>query len=299
MTVTNPIPSVSITLPTAGQTVSGITAISTTGVMPAELSYSLNFIEYYVDGASQSFKYCNSSTSLDPKQCTLGFTWDTTGLSGTHTLNARFYYDGNQTYVTSTPVTVRVWTGTYVNFSAVTPVRAGTWVTVGGRVTSSVTGQPIPGATVNLVDQSGLGVIRTVRLKTDGAGWFRMAAKVYVNHTFTASTARGSWFGPSRRAYVVGVVATISCRLAARSVYAGQGLSGSCRVNYLPAGTRVWLQYDDGYSWRIFGTWSASGNYIPFYMRFGYSGRYFVRLVVGGSPRYVQTASAPFVLQVV
>jgi len=281
-------PSVAITAPAAEAVVSGIVDVSATGVMPAELSYELYYIYWYVDGSSQESKYCSASTSLDSKQCTLGFTWDTTGLSGTHTLRARFYYSGGS--VESGDVTVHIWSGSRVDFEPVATSRRGVYTTVWGQVKGTADGQPIANAKVVLTDRPAIGSTRTLTVRTDSSGWFSIRMLMNSNHRVTASVRAGSWFGSSRASYVAGVAAPITCRLNSSSLRAGRTMYGSCRIPGLPHWTQITMQYQLYSTWYTFSSWSAYGPSIPFSVRTTNVGRYTIRMVVSGNAVFARTS---------
>jgi hypothetical protein len=86
VTVSNPAPSVQILSPINGDTVSGIKVVSIEGVTDAALTDYPSQMTLFVDGAPLQTLSC--PLPLTDHTCTVPFSWDSTGLSGSHTLSA-------------------------------------------------------------------------------------------------------------------------------------------------------------------------------------------------------------------
>lgn len=92
VTVNSPAPSVAITSPANNSTVSGVVAVGISGsIDPSQVDY-IDHINLIVDGnTSTPFYSTNCGGAGTSKTCTASPNWDTTGLTGTHTLRADIY----------------------------------------------------------------------------------------------------------------------------------------------------------------------------------------------------------------
>ena len=102
VTVNSPAPQVTLTDPVAGSTVSGTVALAATATTDTTQSDRPSLVTFYVDNSEVDQMLCGSSTT-----CAATGNWDSTGLSGQHTITARLDTN-NGLHVTSPPVTVAV-----------------------------------------------------------------------------------------------------------------------------------------------------------------------------------------------
>ena len=102
MSVNSPAPQVMLTNPVAASTVSGTVPLSATATTDATQSDQPNLVTFYVDNSEVDHMDCGSSTT-----CAATGNWDSTGLSGQHTITVKLDTD-NGLHVTSPPVLVSV-----------------------------------------------------------------------------------------------------------------------------------------------------------------------------------------------
>jgi hypothetical protein len=288
VTVSNPVPTVAIMSPAPGSVVSGSAVqVGVTGSVPASLTWSPYQVELFVDGVSFDSEYCGSG--LDPNVCEKAFSWDTTGLSGAHTLQAKFYYAGPDYSVVSSRVTVYVYTASRISFPTVQTVRAGATTTVRGVVVSRVTGRPLPGArlTVTLRPALGLPITRTVTATSTGT--FQTSFTARYQTAVAVAVAPGAWWSGTSAATSVRVTAPVVCSVT-NPVRRGRTGTVTCRAAYLPRGTAVKLQYYSA-GWRTIAraTTINAGRIPPLAFKFSSPGRKTLRVVLTSNRVYAAT----------
>lgn len=140
---TEGIPEVSILSPTNNTAVAGLMRVAAR----AQVSGALGRVDFYVDGAYQA------TDALAPYT----FDWDTRGLAGAHTLEARAYDLQNGTETISAPVTVEVATGSITGIILSNGAPAtGTQVAWTGRTPFMAYGESRPNLAVPGNDPEGV-----------------------------------------------------------------------------------------------------------------------------------------------
>jgi hypothetical protein len=133
VTVNNPAPTVSITSPTSGDTVFGSVSVAVTGAVDTTLTDAPSKLLLSVDGGTPQSVNCPAPGPTN--SCTHSFTWDATGLTGSHSLTATIDTN-NAVQAVSTPVNVTVKNPAPV-VAITSPANSGTVI---GLTTVSVTG---------------------------------------------------------------------------------------------------------------------------------------------------------------
>ena len=163
--------SVAITSPTSGSTVSGIVPISATTSSPIGIAK----VQFYVDGVLKSTDLLSPYT----------FSWNSTGLSGSHTLVAKAY-DVAGNIASSNPVTVTV-----VPADTTPPAAKITGYAISGNYMT---------VTVSASDASGGKVVK-VELYVDGVLKATDTASPWSFTVYVGSWAKGSSHTLKAKAY--------------------------------------------------------------------------------------------------
>ncbi|MDX6242718.1 MAG: hypothetical protein QOE76_441 [Frankiales bacterium] len=103
VTVTSPAPTASVQSPAAGSQVAGFVPVIGFGAVDASQTDTPQALQLYVDGKYNAQKSCSDEDA----GCTETFSWDTTSLYGSHSLQVRIR-TGNGVLAMSLPVTVQV-----------------------------------------------------------------------------------------------------------------------------------------------------------------------------------------------
>ena len=103
LNMVTPAPTVSITSPTAGGAVSGTVPVAVTAAVGTGQTDNAASLQLLIDGTP----YLSPTSCTAAATCTKTISWDTTGVSGPHTIAAKFVTTGAKT-VTTTPITVTV-----------------------------------------------------------------------------------------------------------------------------------------------------------------------------------------------
>jgi hypothetical protein len=138
-------PTALVVAPAAGATVSGIVPITTEGVVSPTQNDAPVSIQLLIDGVATAAAQSCTETGAVPHGCSVAYTWDATGLTGVHTLQARFVTHTGVTALSPlTSVTVLSPAPKAVISSpgAGTTVHRTTTVTVTGAVDPSQTDTP-------------------------------------------------------------------------------------------------------------------------------------------------------------
>ncbi|MDX6256986.1 MAG: hypothetical protein QOJ11_3320, partial [Frankiales bacterium] len=227
----------------------------------------------------------------DPGSCPVSFGWDTSGLTGAHQLQMQFTTDAHT--VTSSVVSVFVFSATRMVLSPVHPVPAGHRRSVVGQVTTAVGHAPVAGARVTLTFTPVVGAPRAVTVTTNASGTFSAPLVAGSAGTLRAVAAASPRYGRSIAAEQVSVLAPVTCTIGG-SVATGAVDHGRCRVPRMPKGTAVTLQYKAHGQWFLLGQGKApAGGTFSFGVRFGKPGTVYVRVVVGSSSLYTRTYGPP------
>jgi len=103
VSVDNPLPTIAITSPVSGDVVSGQTTVNVASSVDASQTYYPSKLTFYVDGVSAGTYDCTLANT--GKVCNAAFSWDATGLTGSHILSAKLN-TSNGAAITSAAVTV-------------------------------------------------------------------------------------------------------------------------------------------------------------------------------------------------
>jgi Bacterial Ig domain len=218
--VASPLPAVSLTSPAAGATVSGVVSVSVSAQVDASQTDAAAAVRLFVDGAASGASTA-CPASADPKACAVSLSWDSTGLTGTHVLQAMLSTTHGVTGA-SPQVTVTV--------ANPAPTVAILSPTSGATVTGTVAVSVSAAVNASLTDTAG-----TVKLAVDGvarggaqacsttAGPKSCAASLSFNsvglagqHTLTVTftTARGATAVATEKVYVFSPTKTVLTSVA-------------------------------------------------------------------------------------
>lgn len=214
VTVVSPAPTVSITDPTGGSTVSGTVVVSATASTDIRLSEVPASVSLYVDDVLTETQPCVAATN----DCSLTLSWDATGVTGDHVLRTTVTTTASRT-ADSANVTVTVTTppfdvaitspaaGTVVVGSGATALTSGlVRVSLGASTDQTqnefpatiqllVDGSPVAGAVVTCAGPPNRVCAGTVTWDTRRtAGGHKLAALVTTNRSHEATS-------PSRTVY--------------------------------------------------------------------------------------------------
>jgi hypothetical protein len=287
------LPTVVVTSPVGGVTVSGVVQVAATGHIDASQTDTGQAMYLYVDGHLYSSPYGVGCPTVvaDAGSCPVTFDWDTSGLTGAHQLAVQFVTDAHT--VSSPTVTVFVFSATDTVLSAVHPVPAGQRIVMLGQVSTAIGHAPVAGARVTLIFTPLVGSPRTVTVTTNVSGRFSARLLAGSGGTLRAAAAVSTRYGGSTAAERVVVLAPVTCTVGA-TVAIGALDHGRCRVSGMPKGNAVTLQYKAHGQWFLLGKGKApAGGAFVFGVRFGKPGTVYIRVVVGSSRLYGLTYGAP------
>ncbi|BEP13395.1 Ig-like domain-containing protein [Acidothermaceae bacterium B102] len=135
---TNP-PTATVLSPTFGSAASGVVSISAKGTIAASQTDSAVSLQLLVDGQPKGSP--TPCTGGDPKQCPMTFSYDFSGLTGTHQVSLRFV---TATTTVTSPVVGLVISSPAPAVSVTSPVASST---VAGMVSVGLSGTVNPGQT--------------------------------------------------------------------------------------------------------------------------------------------------------
>ena len=242
VTVQEPLPTVVLTAPAAGATVLGVVAVAATGTIPSGEVDTPRALQLVVDGLPVGVAQPCDPTS---NACTGVLPWDTSGLSGTHTLAVRF--DTAEVSVLSSPsaVVVALPAPTRLLVSQVRPVHRGQKATVSGHLLRAGTSTGVRGGRVSVTFGPGSSSAVTVTTTTGTGGAFAVHDPRPVlrntRYTVQAEAADG---GTTTRG-LVPVLAPLSCSVPAHVQHAERA-TVVCSAPGLPVGTTVALGIGSG-----------------------------------------------------
>jgi Bacterial Ig domain len=238
VTVSNPPPTVTITSPQAGGSVTGITIVTATGALnPAEHDFPKD-MQLIVDGAPYGKPFTCPLGQATLQSCAASFTWNTAGLLGQHNVQVRF--DTVKTSALSAIQSVIVGPQPTTTSASLFSYQ-GSWYAKGTVVASPyhlVVGAVV---TVILTPAGGKPAAFTATTGTDGVWVVKLAAAPTVNTTVTATV--GPEYGSSVGVVRFRVNAPLTCKVPATIKHAVVS-TVTCTVPGLPNGTAVTLTYD-------------------------------------------------------
>lgn len=283
-------PTVAIASPSAGAVLTAPPTVLVHGSIPVGLSSTALSIALLVDGVELTSPESptDCQVQVDDHQCDASVPWSIDGLSGRHTLQARFVTSTDT--VLSTVVTVYVRTAVAVSLT-LPSVRTGHSVTGRGRVTSTASGAAIPGAkvTVRLVPASG--AARTITLATNATGYFAWTYSPRYKTSVVATASPGLWWLGGRQGSFHAVTAVSRCTWTHRVSHTRRA-TGECHLLRPPATAKVKLQaYSQGYWFDVSATRSVKKAKVVFWVRAKVPLTAKVRVVFVSSPLYSATNS--------
>jgi len=265
--VVSPAPTVSVTSPATGATVSGKVAVNVSAATDASqddypTAVSVN------DGVNSLGGFgCQGQQT-----CQGVVNWDTTGLSGQHTLTATVQTNRGLS-VTSAPTTITIVSpGPTVKI--VSPTSG---AELGRVITIKVSGQTDPSQTdyptsITVYDGSNsIGDIGCEGQQTCSGSLRWDARGLHGRHVLKATIGTNRGASGTSDPVVVGVAAkhsvSIHCTLSTTSAKLHQRVSGQCSFSGAPVGTGVSILYAVGGTFHVIGTARvpASGT-VPFHI---------------------------------
>ena len=297
VTVQEPLPTVVVTAPAAGSTVQGVIAVAATGTIPLGEVDTPKALQLVVDGLSVGVAQPCAATS---NACSSLLSWDTSGLSGTHVLTARF--DTAEASVLSTPTSVVVAVpapapvATRLLMSLVRPVHRGRTASVSGHLLAAGTGIGISGGHVSVTFAPGSSSAVTVT-STTGAGGAFVAhdPRPLLRSTRFTVAAEAAYGGTTTRG-VMPVLAPLSCSVPAHVRHA-QRVSIVCSAPGLPAGTTVALATGSGSRSHVLASGrveAGGGGKVRLSLQLRKAGTYAVWVDSSASPTYARTVGPTY-----
>jgi hypothetical protein len=316
VTVSNPVPQVTITSPTAGANVTGTAVVlKARATTDPSLSITPGWIDFYIDGAWDWVGY--SSNGCDASPCTVTAAWDASNYSaGQHVVMARLTTSPDGKTVDSALVTVSVTptavvvvpppppapvvvrSATFISFAPLRAVRSGGWAQVSGRVLVSGSGAAAPGQAVGLTMTPVVGAASAVTVTTDANGVFSGRFLTAVNGVVSASTPGSASYLASSASVSVAALAAPTCKLTTKSVRVRAKVTGSCTVPSLPKSTAVTVQYQLKGRWLTAVSMRSKTAKIAFKTSFKKKGSYPLRVVFGANRLFAATASPSMLVRV-
>ncbi|BEP13042.1 hypothetical protein acdb102_13530 [Acidothermaceae bacterium B102] len=135
-------PTATVTAPAAGASVSGVVAVAATGVTDSRQSDNPATLQLLIDGAAVGTPTACPAAS---HTCSLPYSWDTTGLTGAHTVQSKLVTVKGVTAlsaVTTVAVVSPAPTAVITSPAAGSTVARGVTVTVSGTVDATQTDAP-------------------------------------------------------------------------------------------------------------------------------------------------------------
>jgi hypothetical protein len=279
VTVVSAPPATSIGAPVAGATVSGVVAIVTTGTTSPTQNDAPATMQLLIDGAGFGSGPAPCLAPAGQHACSVPYTWDTTGLSGAHTLQTRFVTRLGVVVLSAvTTVTVVSPAPTVVITSPVngSTVHRAVTITVAGAVDATQTDAP---ASMKLtLDGKALGTVQPCtsvpaapRTCSTAFAWNTLGLTGKHLLVATLTTAKGAvGVSAPTAAYVYG--GTVIALPKVHTLRAGKTITLKGRVTALinktgAAGVRVKIVVvpSNGKRSSFYVTTDASGYYrVPF-----------------------------------
>jgi hypothetical protein len=296
VTVVSPPPKVVITSPSARSTVHRTATIKVRGAVDPTQTDTPSSIRLTLDGAALGGVIPCSRTAAAPRACSAAYTWSTAGLTGRHTLVASLV-SGKGAVGTSSATPVYVYGGTKTMLAAAKAHVAGRRVTYIGRVITLINKRGVPGVKVKVVIRPAVGKAKTLYVRTDVRGYFKVPFRPAVNSSLAATLVSLPYYGSSHSSTRLRVVPRASCTVGP-TIRRNSPDHGSCTFRGLPRSTKVTLQYRFRGHWYTLGAGRAPGATIPFGFRFAVPGSYLVRLVLSGTNVFAATTGPALKVQV-
>jgi hypothetical protein len=289
LTVSNPAPTVVITAPTSGSTVTGVTAVTATGTIdPGQTDHATD-LRLVVDGVVKATTACPA----DAHTCSASFPWDTAGLVGPHDVQVRF--DTMRTTVSSAPTTLVVAPRlTKIALAVASAGRPGGTAEIRGSLVAAADNSPIAGAVLRVTFTPVSGQPVTVPATTDAAGAFVATYPLPLASKTSVSVLAGPELGSSSATTVIPVSTPITCAVPAHAKH-GKPVTVICSSPLLPNGTIVTLR-DLDHGTHVLGTAKAKKGKIRFTVTFPKKRQYRVTLWVttGSSTLFSPTTSRSY-----
>jgi hypothetical protein len=279
--VRSPAPTAVILAPATRATVHRTAVITVSGAIDPSQTDSPASMRLTLDGAALGGVIPCAPTATAPRVCSAAYTWNTVGLTGRHTLVATVV-SAKGAVGSSAATSVFVYGGTRTVLTPAKATRAGRSVTYTGRVTTLINKLGVPGVKVKVLITPAKGKAKTLFVRTNVHGFFKVAFKPAVNTTVVATLVTLPYYGVSHTSTKLHVVPSIKCSVGS-SVARNRLDRGSCRVTNLPKNTKVTLQYEFLGRWYTLGAGKAPGAVIPFSFRFTQRGTYHVRVVLSAT----------------
>lgn len=282
-------PTVSITSPASGSTVEGTVSVSVSAATDPSQSDYPNFIDVYADSNSIARVYCTYGDST----CSGSVNWDTTGLSGQHTLVAELT-TYNSVTATSATVTVNVYSGTRIKLTSVSSATSGHQEVVHGVISALSSHLAAPGVSLSVRYSPRTGASWSGTVKSGTAGDFSIRFTPVVNGVLHLTSVASSGYGASSMAVHVSVHATALCNLSSRHLVVGSVAVSRCEVKYLPSDTafKVQLLSRPGGWITLFTSWSSTRGSIAFHVSALRTGSYRLRVVLLRNSAFAQTITS-------
>jgi hypothetical protein len=288
VTVNSPGPSVSMASPASGSIVSGTVSVQVNGATDTTQSDLPSYVDLYVDGVEYDYAYCGSAPS--PNACPASIAWDTTGLSGQHTLQVKLTTDNGNTAL-GAPATVAVYSGTVVRPHSLSTVTSGNTVSVRGYIRSRANGSGAAGVPVTVTATPAVGSAWTKHTVTASSGYFALSFTVKTNTSFAIKAGATAWYGSSSATARQMVKAVMSCGFATTYAHVGQRDYGRCKVPSLPGGVTARLQEYYSGSWHTFKTLTSTAGRIGWSATPQSVGTSYLRVTAASNRVYAATAS--------
>jgi hypothetical protein len=297
VTVQEPLPTVVLTAPAAGSTVLGVITVAATGTIPLGEVDTPKDLQLVVDGISVGVAQPCAATS---NACSSVLPWDTTGLSGTHTVAARF--DTAEASVLSSPTSVVVALPapapviTRLLMSQVRPVHRGRTASVSGHLLVAGTGTGISGGHVSVTFAPGSSSAVTVTTTTGAGGAFVAHDPRPVLRSTRFTVEAEATYGGTTTVGVVPVLAPLSCSMPAHVRHA-QRVSIVCSAPGLPAGTTVALGTGSGTRSHVLASGRVkahAGGKVRLSLLLRKAGTYALWVDSSASPTYARTVGPTY-----
>jgi hypothetical protein len=289
-------PVVTLTAPTAGSTVAGQVQVLASGTVATGETpyYMILVIDHQVFGSAE---LCPAPAGTST--CSLSLIFDTTGMSGQHTVQVAFFdTDGHEGL--TTPITVTVSNpppGTaLVTLTPGATYQRGATGAVTGTVANFQTHIPLSGVPVTVVFTPVNGPAQTVTATSSSSGGFTAAdpAPLTSNTAVVAST--GPAYGSASASTVLSVTVPISCNVPA-SVHRGVTLTVTCTVTGLADGSVVALRFAAPVP-HATDFEKVRGGLVSFVTSFSHAQRLQVWATTETTRTYVASRSATYLLNV-
>lgn len=295
VSVTTPPPTASIESPLPGSVVRGLVEVDVAGATSPGVSDSPSDLALYDDDNGTTTEVgdvpCLSGV-LGVSTCSAQISWDTNGLGGPQILTAEVT-TANGASATSAPVTVAVFTKSRLVLARVPIARLGQHTSVQGTLESAVDGTGLAGAEVSLSIHPNVGAARVLRTRTAGSGHFAFSLVARGGATYDlAVTPTAAFTATSARATEL-VEASVSCRLASRSLPATGKDALTCLLPGLRRGVRLVLEDAAGATWAPLAMSTTEvGGRAALHFVAPAPGTARLRLVVAATPATITTVVA-------